>query len=253
MSARGDLLRHLAVQLEWWYHAGAPVTSSAIPQYGDAALLEEEGGLSARTSPRLVQENLAESSSEVCHLVRNSSTAAGTSRASSARSGHIVKGNSDSATLTTRKTPKVDLHGMHKRFVRVQSARQPHYTRADLPGTLPTRPATQGGTPVVGQRLRSYTMATGASAPQGMHAIRGEAAALATAEEEGLSAWQASLDGWDGDAAEQHAGVAAEKAGRGVAQRRELRSRGAQGSGVASHRMVVAAASAAKKRRDSGI
>lgn len=198
----------------------------------------------------------------------------GGSRPGSGREGHTVAGNSAAASPLTRKADKVDLHGMHKRFVRVQSARSAQ-VGAEGPADLAMRPATQGGrgtAPIVGMSLRrgggspvsqlrdGAAVAGGAPAHRGAHDARSrDAAALAAAEEEGLSAWRASLDGWERDAVEQH--VCAQQAGRagvvgkpGEQQRGEPWSRGGTtapaASGAASHRMVLAAATAAKKLRE---
>lgn len=264
-----------------WNLAGAPVASAATPAASAAtpaasaatphdipdALPEKD--LDVDSSPRPAADNLTvqQSSSVVSDPVRDSSSAVGSSRASSARTGRVIAGNSDAATPLTRKTEKVDLHGMHKRFVRAQSARS---TPAGAEGAerVSARPATQGGNSVVGHSLRRTAspasqlsggaVATGvASAQRSAHSLqaRDAAATSAAAEEEALSAWRASFDSWEGDDGDQQAGEHTGRPGRvgkrGERQRREPASRRTPaGSRVASHRMVLAAATAAQKRRE---
>lgn len=201
-------------------------------------------------------------------------------RTGSDRAGQpIVAWNTNAACPPMRRADRVNLHGMHTSPSRLQSARARSGATESSSRDLPVRPVTQGGATVVGKGLGmptalfacdSTVAARVPGALPSMQPVRTPkvAALAATVEDEGLSAWASMQDQWE-EHAEHNTDLGAPRPNasttpnsntHGGKSPRSPRSQakgtallqGREGIGGASHRMVVgAAASAAKKRRDS--
>jgi hypothetical protein len=239
-----------------WCSAGEPHPANApTTKQSGAPLSEVRNNVpsSSPKSPRFEEKLEAGRSVESDNVAQSSSGVPG--------SGHTLPWKSDVASPPVRKVEKLDLHGMHKpRFVRAQTARAPH-SALNAAEALPARPATHDGDPAVfGPSLMERRLSATASQAKAY-----EMAAFAAAEEEGVSAWQATATVWDGDREEGQAQGQGQVQNQDnaprlatpnkvAAKRKEAQGRSsgksALASGVASHSALLAAASVAKKRRD---